>query len=79
MEWIAKHGIKLANTFRKNWEPTKAKTNKLDFWKQNEKQLQKRKITHQVGNKEHCGKELQGSEPSRSLASDDLCQVATKE
>ena len=44
MEWIAKHGIKLANTSCKNWEPTRAKTNKLYFWKQNEQQLQKWKI-----------------------------------
>ena len=41
MEWFTKHEIKLANTFCKNWEPTRAKTNKLDFWKQDEKQLQK--------------------------------------
>ena len=36
MEWVTKHEIKLANTFCKNWEPTEAKTNKLDFWKQGE-------------------------------------------
>ena len=32
MEWVSKHGIMLANTFSKNCEPTRAKTNKLDFW-----------------------------------------------
>ena len=44
MEWITKHEIKLANTFCRSWEPTRAKTNKLDFWKQEEQQLQKWKI-----------------------------------
>ena len=85
MEWITKHEIKLANTFCKNWEPTRARMNKLDFWKQSEQQLQKWKIidyiacTHQVGNKKHCGKKLHCSEPYRSLASDDLCKAAGKE
>ena len=32
MEWITKHEIKLAKTFCKNWEPMKAKTNKLNFF-----------------------------------------------
>ena len=44
MEWITKHDVKLTNTFSKGWEPTRAKTNKLDFWKQNETELQKWKI-----------------------------------
>ena len=44
MEWITKQEIKLANTFCKNWEPTRARTNKLDFWKQGEQHLQKWKI-----------------------------------
>ena len=43
-EWISKHEIKIANTFCNNWEPTRATTNKLDSWKQNEQQLQKWKI-----------------------------------
>ena len=36
MEWITKHDVKFANTFSKGWEPTRAMTNKLDFWEQNE-------------------------------------------
>ena len=44
MEWITKHEIALANTFCRNWEPTRAKTNKLDFSKQEEEQLQRWKI-----------------------------------
>ena len=44
MEWITKHEVKLANTFCKKCEPTRAETNKLDFWTQDEKQLQKWKI-----------------------------------
>ena len=36
MEWIKKHVFKLSNTCSKWREPTRAKTNKLDFWKQNE-------------------------------------------
>ena len=47
-EWVTKHEIKLANTFCKNWEPTRAKTNKLDFWKQEEEQLQKWKIIDHI-------------------------------
>ena len=43
MEWIAKHGVKLANTFCKNLG-TNESQNKLDFWMQNEQQLQKWKI-----------------------------------
>ena len=31
MEWITKHKVKFTNTFSKGWEPTRAKTNKLDF------------------------------------------------
>ena len=34
---------------------------------------------HKVGNKKHCGKELQGSESHRSLISDDVRQVTTNE
>ena len=41
MEWAAKHEVKLANTFSKHWEPTRAKTNKLDFWTQIAQQLRK--------------------------------------
>ena len=44
LEWIVKHKVNLANTLCKNWEPTGAKTNKLDFWQQDETQLQKWKI-----------------------------------
>ena len=44
MEWITKHDVKLANTFCKNWEPTRAKTNNMEFWEQDEQQLQKWKI-----------------------------------
>ena len=47
-EWIAKHGIKLSNPFCNNWEPTRARTNQLDFWQQNERQLQKWKITDHI-------------------------------
>ena len=36
--------MKLANTVCKDLEPTRAKTNKLNFWEQDEKQLQKWKI-----------------------------------
>ena len=43
MVWVTKHEIKLASTFCKNWEPTRANTNKLEFWKQ-EEELQKWKI-----------------------------------
>ena len=39
MEWITKHEVKLASTFCKGWEPTRAQTNKLDFWEQDEMQL----------------------------------------
>ena len=41
---ILMHEVNLTNTFSKRWEPTRAKMNKLDFWKQNETQLQKWKI-----------------------------------
>ena len=44
MEWITKHDVKLANTFCKNWEPSRAKTNKLDFREQDEIQQQKLRI-----------------------------------
>ena len=44
LEGITKHEIKLTNTFCRNWEPTRAKTNKLNFWEQGEEQLQKWKI-----------------------------------
>ena len=47
-EWVVKHLVKLANTFFKNSEPTRAKTNKLDFWQQDEAQLQKWKIMDYV-------------------------------
>ena len=49
------------------WEPTRAKTNRLDFWKMSEADLQKWKIIdyfrgpNQLGNKEHSGKKLLGS------------------
>ena len=42
--WIKKHEIKLANTFCISWEPTRARTNRIDFWKRREQQLQKWKI-----------------------------------
>ena len=48
MAWITKNEIKLANTFCRKWEPTRARTNKLDFWKQEEEQLQKWKIIHNI-------------------------------
>ena len=44
VEWGTKHDVKLANTFCKEWEPTRAKTNRLDFWRQSEVQFQKWKI-----------------------------------
>ena len=44
MEWVTKHEFKLVNTFCRKWEPTRAKTKKLDFWKQEEEQPQKWKI-----------------------------------
>ena len=44
MEWITKHEVKLSYTFCRNWEPTRAKTNKLDLWEQDEVQQQKWKI-----------------------------------
>ena len=44
MEWITKHEVKLSNTFCRNWEPTRAKTNKLDLWEQDEVQQQKWEI-----------------------------------
>ena len=42
--WIKKHEIKLANTFCRSWEPTRARTNRIDFWMRREQQLQKWKI-----------------------------------
>ena len=48
MECITKHEIKLANTFWENWEPTRARTSKLDYWKQSEQQLQKWKIIDHI-------------------------------
>ena len=43
-----KHDVKLANTFCEGWDPTRAKTNRLDFWKQSEAQLQKWKIIDHI-------------------------------
>ena len=48
LEWVVKHKVKSANTFFKNSEPTRAKTNKLDFCQQDEAQLQKWKIMDHV-------------------------------
>ena len=42
--WIKKHEIKLANTFCRSWEPTRARTNRIAFWMRREQQLQKWKI-----------------------------------
>ena len=48
MEWVTKHKVKLTNIFCKDWEPTRAKTNKLKFWEQDETQLQKWKILDHI-------------------------------
>ena len=48
MEWVTKHDVKLGNTSCRSWEPTRAKTNKLDFRKQEEGQLQKWTIIDHV-------------------------------
>ena len=48
MEWVAKHDVKLANSFCDEWEPTRAKTNRLDFWKMSEADLQKWKISDYI-------------------------------
>ena len=85
MEWITKHEIKLANTFCKNWEPTRARTNRIVFCKQSEQQLQKWKIIDYIvvpiswEKKKYHGQKLQGSKRYRSLASDYLCKVTTEE
>ena len=34
LEWITKHEVKLAKTFGKGLEPTRAETNMLNFWEQ---------------------------------------------
>ena len=39
MEWSTKHEVKLATTLYKIWILTRAKTDKLDYWKQGEKQF----------------------------------------
>ena len=44
MELISKYEVKVANAFCKDWAPTRAETNKLNFWEQDEKQLPKWKI-----------------------------------
>ena len=44
MNWVTKHEVELANTFCRSWEPTRAKTNKLDSWKHGGEQLKKWKI-----------------------------------
>ena len=44
MEWVTKHDVKLASTFCEGWEPTRAETNRLNFWRHSEVQLQKLKI-----------------------------------
>ena len=36
MEWVTKHDFKLANTFCDEWEPTRAKKNRLHLWKMSE-------------------------------------------
>ena len=48
MEWVTKYEFMLANTFCKDWESTRAKTNKLNFWEHDEKQLQTWKIIDYV-------------------------------
>ena len=44
MEWVTKHEVKLT-VFCKDWPH---KTNKLKFWEQDEKQLQKCKILDHI-------------------------------
>ena len=48
MEWVTKHKVKVTNIFCKDWEPTRARTNKLNFWEQDEKQSQKWKILDHI-------------------------------
>ena len=62
MDWITKRDVKLTNTFSTGWEPTRTKTNRLDFWEQNAaSEVEDHRLccnSHQLGNKEHGGKEL---------------------
>ena len=44
MKWVTKHDVKLANAFCDLWDPQEQKTNRLDFWKMTETDLQKWKI-----------------------------------
>ena len=82
MEWITKHFVKLANTFSRGCEPTRAKTNKLDFLETKRDAASEVEdhrshcCSHQLGNKEHSGKELLRSKFDRSLAGVDAYKTA---
>ena len=77
MEWITKHDVKLANTLSKGWEPTRVKTDKLDFWKPSEMRLQKWKITDYIA--VHFNWETRNllrSKLNRPLACVEACKTA---